>query len=143
MLLIHCDLRDPLADGFFLLADSVLCDFGGGIRSSGLVSIPCHTSLPSRSPGLMAIPPLSVAPNAPSAVSSRKPALRCLASKPWQGKHLSAKNRANVAIEAERGFAGKGGRRERGPTGCTDKQHPEDSTERSRFFGCGGHDLQV
>ena len=54
-------------------------DSGGGIRSSGSVEIIRRTSsLAAASPGTTA-----PSANAPSAVSSRSPALRVFASGPW------------------------------------------------------------
>ena len=63
---------------------------GGGITSSGSTEeMRLANSLAARSPGTIARCPDFNAAYAPSAVSSRRPALRLLASGPWQPKQRS------------------------------------------------------
>ena len=71
-------------------AVNCLPNFFGGILASGSsVSSRSIRSLSSGFPGTTAAPPdLSLA-SIPSLVSSRKPALRCLSSGPWQAKQFS------------------------------------------------------
>ena len=59
--------------------------------SRSLLLIRLHSSLASKLPGLTATFPSLSAVVAPSGVSRRRPALRFLASKPWQAKQLSDK----------------------------------------------------
>ena len=77
----------------FSFADRVLWDRTGGIRisSSSANRIRRINSLDSGWPGTMARSPLSSAAMAVSNWSRRKPPSTCLASGPWQARHLSDK----------------------------------------------------
>ena len=88
-------------------AVSCLPLFLGGMCSSGSsLSIRTISSLSSGLPGTIARPPLSSLANAPSFVSSRRPALRVLSSGPWQAKQLSERiGRTSRAKLTGRGLA--------------------------------------
>ena len=73
----------------FWAASSCLPESGGGMRSSSSsVVMRATSSLSLGLPGTTAETP-SRSAKAPSRVSSRRSALRCLASGPWQAKQLS------------------------------------------------------
>ena len=79
---------------------------GGMCRSGSSLSIRTISSLSSGLPGAIARPPSLSLANAPSFVSSRRPALRALSSGPWQAKQLIREDRPDIAREIDRARLG-------------------------------------
>ena len=103
-------LLDPAAQHRDLVGGQLLAALLGGHAQLGIVALDpedrarSHPACPARSPA----PPLLSLANAPSLVSSRRPALRALSSGPWQAKQLSERigrtSRAKLTGRDERAF---------------------------------------
>ena len=86
-------------------------DFGGGIRSeASWLMIRSTTALASTSPGTIASDSI-----ADSRKSSRRSALRWLASRPWQGKQFSARMGRTSRLKSTSGGDAAGTSRDASP----------------------------